>query len=231
MKISGVQKTSLIDYPGKIVSIIFTQGCNFKCPYCHNSELIPMKSKDHEYFSSDYIFNLLNNRKKLIDGISITGGEPTLQKDLYDFINKIKEINLKVKLDTNGSNPDMLKKLIENKLIDYIAMDIKGPLDKYKKITFKQLNIGKIIDSISLIQSSKINYEFRTTVVPEIHKEKDIKKIAILLKGSEKYFIQNFKANNTYNPNFMRIDGFPPDKLEEFKKITSQYIKKVKIRD
>src|SRR5690554_5488754 len=169
MKIIGFQKTSLIDYPGKIVSIIFTQGCNFKCPYCHNSDLIFFQSVNNEYFPHDYIFSFLKKRKGLIDGVSITGGEPTLQPDLYNFIVKIKDINLNIKLDTNGSNPELIKSLIDDKLIDYIAMDIKGPLDKYECIIDNKINTDKIIKSISLIKNSKVDYEFRTTVVPGIH--------------------------------------------------------------
>lgn len=231
MKISGFQKTSLIEYPGKIVSIIFTQGCNFKCPYCHNSDLISSESFTREYFPLDYIFSFLRKRKGLIDGISITGGEPTLQAGLYDFLTEIKDMNLCVKLDTNGSNPELIKLLIKDNLIDYIAMDIKGPLDKYEEITGAKIKAETIYTSISLIQNSGIDYEFRTTVVPGIHDKEDLQDIALLIKGDNQYFIQNFRANNTYNPDLMKLNGFPPAVLEEFKDIACSYIKKVELRD
>ncbi len=231
MKITGLQKTSLIEYPGKIVSVLFTQGCNFKCPYCHNSELIALESCDREYFPQDYIFGFLKKRKGLIDGISITGGEPTLQADLYDFLVKIKKIGLDIKLDTNGSNPELIKTLFKDRLIDYIAMDIKGPLDRYEEISGSNVNTDNILHSISLIKEAEIDYEFRTTFVPGIHNKNDLLDIVHLIKGSKQYFIQNFRPNNTFNPDLMGLNGFPPAVLEEFKDIANNYIKKVGIRN
>jgi len=231
MKITGFQKTSLIDYPGHIVSIIFTQGCSFKCPYCHNSDLISPDSKSKEYFPVEYIYSFIKNRKGLIDGVSITGGEPTLQSDLYDFITKVKSMGLKIKLDTNGCNPQILKSLFMENLLDYIAMDVKGSLQDYENIINTKINIDSIIKSIKLIQESTIPYEFRTTVVPELHDIEQIKDIAILLKGSNKYFIQNFKAKNTFNTDYMQYNGFTPSKLKIFKEVCMPYINKVEIRD
>ncbi len=231
MKISGFQKTSLIDYPGHIVSIIFTQGCSFKCPYCHNSDLIYPDSKNKEYFSIEYIYSFIKNRKGLIDGVSITGGEPTLQPDLYDFITKVKSMGLKIKLDTNGSNPQVLKNLFIENQLDYIAMDVKTSLFDYENIINTKINIDSIMASIALIQDSTIPYEFRTTVVPGLHDIEQMKEIAVLLKGSKKYFIQNFKAKNTFDTDYMQYNGFPPDKLEEFKEICIPYINMVEIRD
>lgn len=231
MKISGFQKTSLLDYPGNIVSIIFTQGCNFKCPYCHNSDLVSSESKTKEYYPIEYIYSFIKNRKGLIDGVSITGGEPTLQPDLYDFIKKVKSMGLKIKIDTNGSNPKIIKRLINHKFLDYIAMDVKGSLFDYENIINTEINIESIKKSISLIQASTIPYEFRTTVVPGLHDIEQIKEIAILLKSSEKYFIQNFKANNTFDSDYMQYNGFPPSKLETFKEVCIPYINRVEIRD
>lgn len=231
MKISGFQKTSLIDYPGKIVSIIFTQGCNFRCPYCYNSELIPSESEQNEYFPLDYIFECLKKRKGLIDGISITGGEPTLQADLYDFLIEVKQMNYKIKLDTNGSNPELLKVLITDKMIDYIAMDIKGPIERYKEITSSNINTSKIQESIKTIQNAGIDYEFRTTVVPGIHSYIDMKAISLLVKDSREFYIQNFRAENTYEQSLMKLNGYTPQKLEEFKDIIKPYVKYIKIRN
>lgn len=231
MKITGFQKTSLMDYPGYIVSIIFTQGCNFSCPYCHNSDLIPLENGKREYFPLSYIYQFLKKRKGLIDGICITGGEPTLQSDLYSFIKHVKEMNLKIKLDTNGSKPALVKNLVTKKLINYLAMDIKGPLDRYHEIVGKVINTDNIKKSISLIKKSGIDYEFRTTVVPGLHCLKDIKKIGYLIKGANKFFIQNFKPKNTFNKSFLRKNGFPPVKLKEFKETIKPYVKYVEIRD
>lgn len=231
MKISGLQKTSLIEYPGKIVSVIFTQGCNFRCPYCHNSELIALESITEAYFPQEYVLQFLKKRKGLIDGVSITGGEPSLQVGLYEFIKKIKAINLQTKLDTNGSNPELIKLLLKENLINYIAMDIKGPLDRYDEITGTRINPDNILQSISLIQNSGIDYEFRTTFVPGLHNLKDLEDIALLIRGSQRYFIQNFRPNKTYDPELMKVNGFPPGLLEEFKDKASAFIKHVEIRD
>lgn len=231
MKISGIQKTSLIEYPGKIVSVLFTQGCNFRCPYCHNSELIGLESRDGEYFPLDSVYSFLEKRRGLIDGVSITGGEPTLQAGLYDFLAKIRKIGLNIKLDTNGSNPEFIKKILDDCLVDYIAMDVKGPLDRYDEITGSKVNTSHIFRSITLLKEAGIDYEFRTTFVPGIHAKSDLLEIVQLLKGSKRYFIQNFRPSNTFDPELMEVNGFPPSTLEEFKDIASSYIKNVEIRN
>ncbi len=231
MRISGLQKTSLIDYPEKIVSIIFTQGCNYKCPYCHNSDLISLGNEAGSYLPIEHLLTFLLQRKGLIDGVSITGGEPTIQKGLFELIEEIKSLGLLVKLDTNGSNPLIIKKLLQEKLLDYLAMDIKGPLEKYQKITGQDINGTLLQESIFMIMNSDINYEFRTTVVPTLHDNKDFYAIGELIKGAEKYFIQNFRPNNTLDPQYEKLNGFPGSKLEEFKEIVKPYVKMVEIRD
>jgi len=235
MKIAGFQKTSLIDYPGKIVSIVFTQGCNLKCPYCHNSELIPLESTDNSYFPEEDIFDFLKMRKKLIDGVSITGGEPLLQPDLIDFIRRLKNDGLLVKLDTNGTNPIMLENLLKDNLLNYIAMDVKAPFAKYKLATGVGYLNEKINFSIELIKDAgnkqSLDYEFRTTVVPGIHDDNDILEIGKLIKGAKNFYLQNFRPVNTYDPELMKITGFPPTKLTQFKEIISPYVDKVEIRE
>lgn len=233
MKIAGLQKTSLIDYPNFIVSIIFTQGCNFNCPYCHNSSLIPRVNDEASYMPPDYLFNFLNKRKGLIDGVSITGGEPTLQADLIDLVKKIKDLDLKIKIDTNGTNPMIINKLIREELIDYIAMDIKAPLEKYPIVAGIKSNklITKIKESITLIMKSNIDYEFRTTVVPGLIEEKDFEKIGKLIKGAKIYYIQNFRNNNTLGPTYREKSSFPPSILKKFKDIIKAYVREVKIRE
>ncbi len=218
MKIGGFQKFSLIDYPGKISAVIFVQGCNFRCPYCHNRELVLP-----EYFSfslqEEEILEFLENRKGKIEGVVITGGEPTIFPDLPDLLLKIKRLGYYIKLDTNGSNPQMIKLLIERKLVDYIAMDVKAPLEKYKEITGVNADTEKIASSIKLIKSSGIEYEFRTTVIYGIHTYADILKICNLIKGSERYVIQNFyPSENLVDKSFQTKTGFLKEELARIEK-------------
>ncbi|WP_018247993.1 anaerobic ribonucleoside-triphosphate reductase activating protein [Orenia marismortui] len=230
MKISGLQRTSLIDYPEHITTIVFTQGCNYKCPYCHNPSLIANSSPDESYLPLKDFWQFIDKRKELIDAVTITGGEPTLQKGLIDFIKDIKKNGLKIKLDSNGSNFKTLKRIIEANLVDYIAMDVKAPLDKHSKIT-KNLNTKEISKSINLIKDSTIDYEFRTTVVPSIHSKLDIKEIGKLISGAKRYYIQNFRPINTLDKKLKGVTPFPPAKLEEFKDIILPYVQEVQIRN
>lgn len=197
MKIAGFQKQSLIDYPGNISSVVFTQGCNFRCIYCHNSKLV-LPEKFENPIDTNYIFEYLTRYRKLLNAVCITGGEPTIHKNLPIFIKQIKELNLKVKLDTNGTNPEMLKALIDNSLIDFVAMDIKNTLnyDKYLETTGKVLSNSmylNILKSIELIKSSKINHVFRTTVLQEYHIVEDI--LALKKIFEPNYLIQNLNPN------------------------------------
>lgn len=225
MIVKGLQKTSFVDWDGKIVSVIFTAPCNFRCGFCFNPDLVFNNPKIKK-ISQDKIFKFLKSRKKFLDGVCITGGEPTLHQDLPEFIKKIKNLKFKIKLDTNGSNPKMLSKLIQGKLVNYIAMDIKAPLDKYFKIT-KYKNILNIKKSINLIINSGINHEFRSTLVPGIHTEQDIFKMAKLIKNGQKYFLQNFKNKKTLDLELQKIKPFA--NLYKFAKIANNIIK-TKIR-
>lgn len=175
MRIGGLLKTSLIDYPGKIAAVVFTQGCNFRCFYCHNPELIASKEG---VYSEKEILDFLGRRRRKISGVVITGGEPTLQEDLPDFLKKIKEMGFLTKLDTNGSNPRMLRKLIEQDLVDYAAMDIKGPFSKYHDIVCASVDLDDIKESIRLLMDSNLDYEFRTTIGKGILDIDDIEEIA-----------------------------------------------------
>jgi len=195
MKISGFQKLTLLDYPGKVACIIFTQGCNFRCPYCQNSLLIPM---DSDYLiDEEEVFSYLNKRKGVIDGLVISGGEPTLQKDLVKFIKRVKDMGFLVKLDTNGSNPKILQELIDNDLVDYIAMDIKYLLNDYKVVAGLKVIADKLDKSINIIKKSNISHEFRTVIIKNIHDVDIILKISNYIGKDEKYYLQNFEKSES----------------------------------
>lgn len=200
MLLSGLVKTTLIDYPKKIACIVFTQGCNFRCSFCHNPSLIPIKREENaqtEEVTEESFFEFLNTRKGKLDGVSITGGEPTLQQDLQNFMKKIKDMGFLVKLDSNGSNPQILKEIIEKGLVDYIAMDIKHTREKYPLAMGRKLPIERIEESVELIMNSGIDYEFRTTVVPTIHAEEDFVEIAKWIKGAKNYYLQEYRDVTT----------------------------------
>ena len=194
MKIGGFNKFSLIDYPGKVSAVIFTQGCNFRCPFCHNRELV-LPELFQECIPEDEISDFLLKRKKQLDGVVITGGEPTIQNDLIEFISEIKNMGFLIKLDTNGSQPKTIQKLINSGSVDYIAMDIKAPLEKYHQLIGVNFDRKAIEKSIELIRSSKIDFEFRTTVVKPFLKLEDLDQIKKII-GNTKYKLQNFVSSS-----------------------------------
>ncbi|MFZ5424614.1 MAG: anaerobic ribonucleoside-triphosphate reductase activating protein [Patescibacteria group bacterium] len=214
MIIGGLQKTTLIDFPGKVACTVFTVGCNFACGYCHNPELLDAR-KIAKIIPENEFFDFLHTRKGKLDGVVITGGEPTLHKDLIVFIKKIKDLGYMVKLDTQGSNPNTLKQLIDDKLIDYVAMDIKTPLTTYKTLT-KELGIkAKITTSIQLIMKSNISYEFRTTVVKEDLSPADIYEISNLILGAKKYYLQKFVPTKTLNSKYKNYTTYTDEELSQ----------------
>jgi pyruvate formate lyase activating enzyme len=229
LKIKGFQKTSLIDYPGKICSVLFLPGCNYRCPYCQNPDLIKNPDKLPD-IKEDYVLSFLEKRKKLIDGVCITGGEPTIHKELPTFIKKIKEQGLLVKLDTNGSNPEIVEQLIKNKLIDYVAMDVKAPLEKYNEVVRVNVDIEKIKETIRILMTSNIDYEFRTTVLPKFHKKEDLLKIAKLIKGAKKYYLQQFRALVTLDKTFENEATYTEKELNNFVIDLKPYFNEVGVR-
>lgn len=236
MKIAGFRKTSLIDYSGNIAAVVFTQGCNFRCPYCHNPELIASISEvDQEYMDLDYLWDLLQKREDLLDGVVITGGEPTLQQDLIQFCKKIKSFGMKVKLDTNGSRFEVLKKLVVEQLVDYVAMDIKSSLRKkdYNEVTGVKNSgyLDNIRESIDLLITSEIEYEFRTTVVPGYHGLEHIQKIANDIIGAEKYVLQNFRPEVTLKQELQEKTRFPDSRIEDFKEKAQEVLACVEIKN
>ena len=225
MNIAGVQKVTLLDYPGKVACEIFTQGCNFECPFCQNSSLIPITNTGE--FSEEEIFEYLNLRKNILDGVVITGGEPTVQKDLKGFIKKIKDLGLLVKLDTNGGNPKVLQELIDEKLVDYVAMDIKNIFNKYNITAGKKINLDNIKKSIEILKASKIDYEFRTTIIKEMHSLDDIVSICKLV-GNVKYYLQNFEDSENVIDH--SLHGFSREELLFIDKYLKDVFPNVEIR-
>jgi len=215
MLFGGFQRFSMIDYPDKVCSIGFTQGCNFRCPYCHNPELVEPE-QFNDALEEAKILSFLEERKGKIDGVVITGGEPTIHRDILEFIKKIKEMGFLVKLDTNGTNPEILEEIIQANAVDYIAMDIKAPEYRYTEIACAPVDIEKIKKSIDIIMASGIPYEFRTTVVSSQLKNEDIINIARMISGARLYVLQKFLPTKAINIEYLQEDTYSD---EEFEKI------------
>ena len=230
MQIGGFQKMTMLDYPGKIAATVFTYGCNLRCPFCHNASLV---IDENQLFSEDEILSYLDNRKKILDGVCISGGEPMLQADLFDFIKKIKSMGYLVKLDTNGTFPTKLKEAIDQGLIDYVAMDIKNCREKYaltagRRCDSSEFDIEKIEKSVEILMSSGIDYEFRTTVTRELHTPEDFVKIGEWIKGAKRYYIQNFVDSG----NLIENSSTPLDtqELKALLSAVSPYVEHASIR-
>lgn len=206
MKMGGLNKFSLSDYPGHVAAVVFTQGCNFRCWFCHNGSLIPGNVPDSSLIPQEKVFGFLEDRSRQLDGVVITGGEPTIQPDLPEFIHRIKAMGLLVKLDTNGSLPEVLRRLLEEKLIDFIAMDIKAPLDIYDRLTGVQTPISRIKESIELIARSGVAHEFRTTVVKSLLSPQSLRLIRKLVPTESRHYFQKFRPEHALAPS-LRVHG------------------------
>jgi len=232
--IAGLQKTTLIDYPGKIACVVFLAVCNFRCPWCYSSELVlPLKIAKQPRILEQEFLNFLRDKKGLLEGVVVCGGEPTVNKELPNFIEKIKQAGFFVKLDTNGSNSAMLKNLVESRLVDYVAMDIKAaPNNKaYSAILGEGVKFSDIEESVKFLQFSNIDFEFRTTVVPEVHSKAEFAEIANWIGGNNvKYYLQSFRAEKTIDPEFEKIKPFPNEFLEDIVKEISPHFKECKFR-
>ena len=228
MLLRGLQKTTLLDFPGNVACTVFTGGCNFRCPFCHNASLIENLPSD-ERLSEENFFAFLEKRKGLTDGVCITGGEPLLQKDILPFIKRIKEMGFLVKLDTNGSYPAALKALVEEGLLDYVAMDIKNAPDAYLKTAGTAKDILPLIEeSVAFLKTGRVPYEFRTTVVKGLHDEARMKEIGRWLGDVPRYFIQNFSdAGEVLTDG---LSGFIPSELEGLLLAVKEYVPNAKIR-
>lgn len=217
MNIGGLQKISLIDYPEAICAVIFSQGCNFRCPYCHNPELVnPLLYQTP--LDENEVLQFLGNRRGKLDAITITGGEPTIQDNLIEFAGKIKKMGFAVKIDTNGSKPQILKALLERKMLDFIAMDIKAPLKKYKEVAGVTVDCERIIESMEIILKSGLKHEFRTTIVKSQLSENDILSIARMMPQSGNYVLQRFVPAKTLDQNFLCEESYSWEEMESIKK-------------
>lgn len=227
MKLCGLQKTTLLDYPGHVAATIFLGGCNFRCPFCHNSELLGNDAE--EAYSRDEILKFLNQRKGILEGVCITGGEPTLTPDLEDFIREIRALGLLVKLDTNGSRPEVLKALAGNGLLDYVAMDIKAGRDNYPRVAgVPGLSMEPIKESAAFLMGGCLPYEFRTTVVKGLHTAADFEDIGKWLAGCSRYFLQNYvDSDQVLCPGF---ESYTKEELLHFSDILKGTIPEVSLR-
>ncbi len=231
MILKGLQKTTLIDFPERIACTVFTAGCNFRCGFCQNPDLIKADSNLPVLHEKEF-FLFLEERKNWLQGVCITGGEPTLHKDLPVFCKKIKEMGFEVKLDTNGSNPEMLKKLIEENLVDFIAMDIKTSPEKYSDLCGVKINVEKIKESVQLIKNSGLEYEFRSTVVPEFFSKEDALKIAEWLKDSRIFSLQQFNPDvPLVDSEFQNKKPFSIKQMEELKLLLEPFFEIVEIKN
>lgn len=228
MKIGGIQRLSLLDYPDKTCCTIFTVGCNYHCPFCHNASIIGNSVPENGILQEEVI-DFLKRRKGLLDGVCITGGEPLLQENLESFIREIKSLGFLVKLDTNGSLPKKLKQLIETGLVDYVAMDIKNSSDSYgQTIGINNYNLDPIKESVDLLLSNIVPYEFRTTVVRQLHTSKDIQAIAQWIKGVEHYYLQNFVDSGDVLES--GLSGFSREEIQDFQELIRPIIPSVELR-
>lgn len=227
MLICGLTKLTLLDYPGIMAATVYVGGCNMRCPYCHNANLL---SGNAPAISEDEVLKYLESRKGKLEGVDITGGEPTLQNDLASFISKIKKMGYRVKLDTNGQNPKLLKALLEEKLVDYVAMDVKNFPENYgPTVGLKEFDCTAVDESIHLLMASKTNYEFRTTVCKELHNVESVRRIAVWLKGAKAYYIQPYKdSDQVYRKGVLHAPD--TEMLLNMKKAAAQYIGKVLVR-
>jgi pyruvate formate lyase activating enzyme len=231
INISGFEKSSLLDYPGKIAAVIFTHACNLRCPYCHNPELVLEPFDKNRSFTEEYVLDFLKKRVGKLDGVVITGGEPLIQVGLEDFITKIKELGFLVKLDTNGMSPNKLQKILDLVIVDCIAMDVKYPKEGYGTFLGVEDVNKKIQKSIEIIMNSGLEYEFRTTYVKGMHTIDSVKGILEMISGASNYYIQNFRSGKSIDPELSPQNSFTDEELKEFEVLAKKYVDFVAIRN
>lgn len=228
MRIDGLQKMTLLDFPGKVACTVFTGGCNFRCPFCHNALLVTELPENPDY-TADEVLDFLKKRAGLLDGVAITGGEPLMNPEISDFIREIRKLGYLVKLDTNGSFPDRLESIVSDGLVEYVAMDIKNCKEKYAEtIGLKEYNLSNIERSVDFLKSGTVDYEFRTTVVKEFHTVDDIRKAAEWISGAKRYFLQNFvDSGNLIDGSVCGVDK---STMLEMQKAAADFVPKTEIR-
>ena len=227
MRIATYQPCSLIDYPGQLSAIVFTIGCNFHCPYCHNPELV---NETVDPVDSDDFLEFLAGRQGKLDGVTITGGEPTMHDDLPDLLRKIKGLGFKIKLDSNGTNPSMLRAVIDEGLVDYIAMDIKAPLAKYSGTVARPVDVEHIVESITLLLKGEVDYEFRTTVIKSLLPREDFPAIGEMIRGARVYYLQKFIPTKILNPAFLRKTTYTDEEFMDIAGIMEEYVDTCRVR-
>jgi pyruvate formate lyase activating enzyme len=229
MKLGGLQETSLLDYPDKICAIVWTVGCNFRCPFCYNTDMVYGKS---ELIPVDHVYSFLDKRKGKLDALSITGGEPLLHEDITEFIQTVKDKGFLIKLDTNGTFPGRLDRLLNAGLIDYVSMDIKAPKEKYELLAGVPVDVDSISKSIKLIMTKAPDYEFKTTMVPSLLDKKDVEAMSLWIKNAKRYFLQQFKSDVKVidQKRLSSVEPFEKKDFEEMKEIVSLNVKECLVR-
>ena len=223
--VGGIQKLSLVDFPGHVAAALFTAGCNMRCGYCHNPELVLLERLAPS-IPIDHIMMFLESRIGRLDGVVVSGGEPTVHDDLPELIRRIKALGFDVKLDSNGTRPEMIRQLIRDKQIDFVAMDIKGPLEKYVEIAARPIDLDAIQETIALLIESGIKHEFRTTIVREQLEPNDFHKIGEMVRGGQRFALQHFRSGTTLFPQFENATTFSDDEFQQTKQIMEGYVDK-----
>ena len=227
MKIHGLQKMTLLDFPGHVACTVFFGGCDLRCPFCHNFELVDGTAEP--VMTVEELLSFLNKRQGLLDGVAFTGGEPCLQKDLPELLETIKGMGYKIKLDTNGNHPDMLEKLLELHLVDYVAMDIKNSPEQYARtVGLKEIDLTNIRRSVCMLLEDRVDYEFRTTVVEQFHEEKDFEAIGQMIQGAKRYFLQAFTDRDSVP--FGNLSAPSKEAMLKYSEIAGKYVQDVQIR-
>ncbi|MDD8020054.1 MAG: anaerobic ribonucleoside-triphosphate reductase activating protein [Acidobacteriota bacterium] len=228
VEIKGLEKFASKDFPGHISSTVFLPGCNFRCPFCHNADLV-LHPESLPDFDLNFFLSYLDSRQGWLDGLCLSGGEPLLHDDLEVLARIIKDRGYKLKIDTNGSFPDKLDQLIKEGLVDAVAMDIKAPLNRYPEVVKAAVDVGKIEESVRIIENSRLDYVFRTTVVPGLHQEEDLLTIGGWLKGARAFQLQQFFPQRTIDPDYSKIKPYPPEQLSAWAELLQPYFDEVRV--
>lgn len=230
MKVTGIQKLTLLDYPGVVACTVFTAGCNFRCPFCHNAMLVLPEQIDNECLTDDEVFGFLKKRRGVLDGVAVTGGEPLLHADMPEFLARVKEMGYKIKLDTNGSNPELLSEIVKNKLVDRVAMDIKNAPEEYARtIGLESFDIAPVERSKEMLLRGDIDYEFRTTVVKGIHTKESLIGAAKWIEGAKEYYLQQFKdSGNLILPD--GLSAYDEKQMHALADAVRDYVPTVEVR-